>query len=95
MSNIVGANLAICNTQETYNKIREEKDIRYIEDMRKNYIRCNMETTNIEKLKQCIKKINKIGFINQFIDEIPELSDYDAAQLKKKLGDIYVEWNDE
>jgi len=41
------------------------------------------------------KKNEKRRFITNFIDEIPELSYYEAAQLKKKLGNIYVEWNDE
>jgi hypothetical protein len=41
------------------------------------------------------KKQEKRRFINKFIDEIPELSYYEAAQLKKKLGNIYLEWNDE
>jgi hypothetical protein len=41
------------------------------------------------------KKNEKRKFITKFIDEIPELSYYEAAQLKNKLGDIYLEWNDE
>ena len=41
--------------------------------------------------KICEKKI----FIMKFIDEIPELSYYEAKQLEKKLGNIYLEWNDE
>ena len=41
------------------------------------------------------KKRDKRIFITKFIDEIPELSYYEAAQLKNKLGDIYLEWNDE
>ena len=50
----------------------------------------------LKKLLDQIKKKNKkCCFINKFIDEIPELSYYEAAQLKKKLGKIYVEWNDE
>ena len=42
-----------------------------------------------------MEKNKKMGFITQFIDEIPELSYYEAAQLKKKIGCIYLEWNDE
>jgi hypothetical protein len=42
-----------------------------------------------------IKKGEKRQFINKFIDEIPELSYYEATQLKKKLGNIYLQWNDE
>jgi hypothetical protein len=41
------------------------------------------------------KRCEKRRFITNFIDEIPELSYHEAAQLKKKLGNIYVEWNDE
>lgn len=40
------------------------------------------------------KKRVKINFITSFIDEIPELSYYEARQLQKKLGKIYLEWND-
>ena len=39
------------------------------------------------------KKRDKRIFITKFIDEIPDLSYYEAAQLKNKLGDIYLEWN--
>ena len=45
-------------------------------------------------LKPMRKQDEKIRFINNFIDEIPDLSYYEAAQLKKKLGNIYLEWND-
>ncbi len=48
-----------------------------------------------EDRKNELKKGEKRRFINNFIDEIPELSYYEAAQLKKKLGNIYLEWNDE
>ena len=48
-----------------------------------------------EDKKNELKKGEKRQFINKFIDEIPELSYYEAAQLKKKLGNIYLEWNDE
>jgi len=37
------------------------------------------------------KNSNKYRFITSFIDEIPELSYYEAKQLHKKLGSIYVE----
>jgi hypothetical protein len=50
----------------------------------------------MEKIMEPIrKKRDKRIFITKFIDEIPELSYYEAAQLKNKLGDIYLEWNDE
>jgi len=46
-------------------------------------------------VEQMKKRSKKIKFITQFIDEIPELSYYEAKQLQKKLGNIYLEWNDE
>ena len=49
----------------------------------------------MNKIMESSKKIDKIKFITKFIDEIPELSYYEAAQLKNKLGNIYLEWNDE
>jgi hypothetical protein len=50
----------------------------------------------MEKIIEPIrKKRDKRIFITKFIDEIPDLSYYEAAQLKNKLGDIYLEWNDE
>jgi len=55
-----------------------------------------IEQLQIEGLvEQMRKKSKKINFITQFIDEIPELSYYEAKQLQKKLGNIYLEWNDE
>ena len=52
-----------------------------------------------ERIEKAFEPLRKKGekrrFINKFIDEIPELSYYEAAQLKKKLGNIYLEWNDE
>ena len=50
---------------------------------------------SMEKMMEHHKKRDKRIFITKFIDEIPELSYYEAAQLKNKLGDIYLEWNDE
>jgi len=50
----------------------------------------------MEKIMDPIrKKRDKKIFITKFIDEIPELSYYEATQLKNKLGNIYLEWNDE
>jgi membrane protein DedA with SNARE-associated domain len=50
----------------------------------------------MEKIREQIRKRrDKIRFITKFIDEIPELSYYEATQLKNKLGNIYLEWNDE
>jgi hypothetical protein len=48
-----------------------------------------------KKNEKTRKKNEKRIFITKFIDEIPELSYYEAVQLKNKLGDIYLEWNDE
>lgn len=48
-----------------------------------------------EKFEEMKKNSNKHRFITSFIDEIPELSYYEAKQLHKKLGSIYVEWNDD
>jgi len=54
---------------------------------------------DFEKKKKIFEKIMKDSekriYINNFIDEIPELSYYEAKQLQKKLGNIYLEWNDE
>ena len=36
------------------------------------------------------KKRDKMKFITKFIDEIPELSYYEAAQLKNKLGGTFI-----
>jgi len=48
-----------------------------------------------QRKKEQEQRMKKECFITKFIDEIPELSYYEEAQLKKKLGNIYVEWNDE
>jgi ABC-type uncharacterized transport system substrate-binding protein len=71
-----------------YNKQHQEMKERKktIEQLRKK---------GLEALEQMRKKSKKINFITQFIDEIPELSYYEAKQLEKKLGNIYLEWNDE
>jgi len=50
---------------------------------------------DINVYKQELRNSNKHRFITSFIDEIPELSYYEAKQLHKKLGSIYVEWNDD
>jgi hypothetical protein len=70
------------NTPEAQEKRRQERRRIFQERMEKI-----MEPTR--------KKRDKRIFITKFIDEIPELSYYEAAQLKNKLGDIYLEWNDE
>jgi hypothetical protein len=48
-----------------------------------------------ESIKRNNELIKKQVFIRKFIDEIPDLSYYEAVQLKNKLGQIYLEWNDE
>ena len=48
-----------------------------------------------EKMESGIKRAKKRRYIEKFIDEIPELSYYEAAQLKNKLSKIYLEWDDE
>jgi hypothetical protein len=48
-----------------------------------------------QRKKEHKQRMKKQRFITNFIDEIPELSYYEAAQLNKKLGNIYLEWNDE
>lgn len=58
--------------------------------------RMRIAQERLEKIMEQIrKKRDKRIFITKFIDEIPELSYYEAVQLKNKLGDIYLEWNDE
>jgi len=70
---------------------------RYSQNERDNeeFLRCCKEANkNIERL-DFFKDFRKKQYINNFIDEIPDLSYYEAKQLQKKLGNIYVEWNDE
>jgi hypothetical protein len=73
------------NTPEAQEERRqmEQKE----QEWKQEYLRKIMEPIR--------KKRDKRIFITKFIDEIPELSYYEAAQLKNKLGDIYLEWNDE
>jgi len=70
--------------REYINEIKEEKE--------KRKLRIKKLDVNVNFI---IKKGKKRKYINSLIDEIPELSYYEAAQLKKKLGDIYSEWNEE
>ena len=76
----VGATCAIVHQNNP--EVQEER-----RQMKQEYVRKIMEPFR--------KKEDKRRFITKFIDEIPELSYYEAAQLKNKLGDIYLEWNDE
>ena len=79
---IIGGIILLNNTPEA----REINDRRAL----KEAMKC------AEKLLEPMRKQDeKIHFITNFIDEIPDLSYYEAAQLKKKLGNIYLEWNDE
>ena len=88
----VGVGCAIIIYQN--NSVAQEKRLhRYQERMEK---RRHIYQERMEKIMEPIcKRTDKIRFITKFIDEIPELSYYEAAQLKNKLGDIYLEWNDE
>ena len=47
------------------------------------------------RMEEISKNSKKRDYINKFIDEIPDLSYFEAKQLQKKLGKIYIEWNDE
>ena len=83
----VGATCAIIqhNTPEAQEQRRLMKQKE--QEWKQEYVRKIMEPIR--------KKRDKRIFITKFIDEIPDLSYYEAAQLKNKLGDIYLEWNDE
>ncbi len=88
----VGVGCAIIIYQN--NSVAQEKRLhRYQERMEK---RRHIYQERMEKIMEPIRKrTDKIRFITKFIDEIPELSYYEATQLKNKLGNIYLEWNDE
>jgi len=59
----------------------------------------NTPEAKAKRQQAMIERMKKMGekrrYINKFIYEIPELSFYEAEQLKSKLGDIYEQWNDE
>ena len=78
----IGCIYVIGLAQQNTPAAKEERRLRFQERMNKI----------MEPIR---KKKDKIKFITKFIDEIPELSYYEAAQLKNKLEDIYLEWNDE
>jgi ATP-dependent Lon protease len=65
--------------------IINENDNKRKEEMKKH----------INKMKKMRKDMQKQVFIRKFIDEIPDLSYYEAMQLNNKLKQIYLEWNDE
>ena len=48
-----------------------------------------------ERLELMKKESEQRRFINKFIYEIQELSFYEATQLINKLGDIYLQWNND
>ena len=72
--------------------IINENDNKRKEEMKK-------QINNMMKMKMKREKMKKDMqiqvFLRKFIDEIPDLSYYEAMQLKNKLGQIYLEWNDE
>jgi hypothetical protein len=72
--------------------IINEKDNKRKEEMKKQINNIMKIKIKREKMK---KDMQKQVFIRKFIDEIPDLSYYEAMQLKNKLGQIYLEWNDE
>ena len=76
-------------------KITQDERERKEKEEREKIIRDNIKRKRMEKLREDSRKIRKIEYINKFIDEIQDLSYYEAKQLQKKLGNIYVEWNDE
>ena len=72
--------------------IINEKDNKRKEEMKKQINNIMKIKIKREKMK---KDMQKQVFIRKFIDEIPDLSYYEAMQLNNKLGQIYLEWNDE
>ena len=73
----------VCNIRNC--KKRQEEDKKRKEEFNE-LLKIWMESSE--------KRCEKIRFILDLIDEIPELSYYEAAQLKKKVS-IYLQWNDE
>jgi len=71
-----------------------DKHIKIQKEERSMYVKEEIKKFN-ERWNECKKNREKINFITRFIDEIPELSYYEAKQLQNKLGKIYLEWNDE
>ena len=79
-------------SEEEEIKINQEEVKKRQEEVKK---RQEKRQEKIEKrLEEFKKRCEKIRFIMDLIDEIPELSYYEAAQLKKKVS-IYLQWNDE
>ena len=75
-------------SEEEEIKINQEKVKKREEEVKKR------EEEFKERMKIMMESSKKIRFILDLIDEIPELSYYEAAQLKKKVS-IYLQWNDE
>jgi hypothetical protein len=78
----VGATCVIVqyNTPEAQEERRQMKQKE--QELKQEYLRKIMEPIH--------KKKDKRIFITKFIDEIPELSYYEAAQLKNKLGGTFI-----
>lgn len=73
-----------CNIIQNYNKSLELKELEI------KYKELSIKQEELYNLRN--KAREKRIFITKFIDEIPELSYYEAKQLKKKLPDIYNDW---
>jgi len=58
-------------------------------ELQANTKKCKLMKERMEK------RTEKRRYIHKFIYENPELSFYEAMELKSKLGNIYEEWNDE
>jgi hypothetical protein len=86
---LVGTGICIVEFTRREHSERSEKESKQKEMFEQ------IKKERYEKFEEMKKNSNKHRFITSFIDEIPELSYYEAKQLHKKLGSIYVEWNDD
>ena len=91
MASVISGTLGLCGGAFVCAAIHVLNNSPAAQEERRRQIR-----ERLDKIQEPFRKKNeKRKFITKFIDEIPELSYYEAAQLKNKLGDIYLEWNDE
>ena len=91
MASVISGTLGLCGAAFVCAAIHVHNNSPAAQEERRRQIR-----ERLDKIQEPFrKKKDKIKFITKFIDEIPELSYYEAAQLKNKLGYIYLEWNDE
>lgn len=78
-----------CNIIQNYNnKYKKSSELR--EELKIKYKELSIKQEELYNLRN--KAREKHIFITKFIDEIPELSYYEAKQLKKKLPNIYNDW---